>query len=49
VVLNSDSDADFQQDNSGSVTRLYFQGPSASAGASALEEGQIIYFNYVKA
>jgi polyhydroxyalkanoate synthesis regulator phasin len=49
VVLGADADADFQQDNSGSVTRLIFQGPSASAGASPLEQDQIIYFNYVKA
>lgn len=49
VVLGSDADADFQQDNSGAVTRLSFQGPSASAGESPLTAGQIIYFNYVKA
>jgi len=49
IVLGSDADADFQQDNSGAVTRLSFQGPSASAGDSPLADGQIIYFNYVKA
>ena len=49
IVLGPDSDADFQQDNSGSVTRLSFQGPASSLGTSPLEEGQIIYFNYVKA
>ena len=49
AVLGVDADADFQQDNSGAVTRLIFQGPSASAGESPIADGQIIYFNYVKA
>lgn len=49
VVLGVDADADFRQDNTGAVTRLHFQGPSASAGESSLSAGQILYFNYVKA
>jgi hypothetical protein len=47
VVSGADVDADFEQDNAGIVTRLNFQGPSASAGESPLSDGQIIYFNYV--
>jgi hypothetical protein len=48
-VPSVDADADFRQDNTGAVTRLHFQGPSASAGESPLSEGQVIYFNFVKA
>jgi hypothetical protein len=48
ITLSADSDADFIQDNSGAVTRLTFQGDSASGGGSPLSDGQIIYFNYVK-
>lgn len=49
ITLSADADADFIQDNSGAVTRLTFQGDSASGGGSPLADGQIIYFNYVKA
>jgi chaperonin cofactor prefoldin len=49
IVLGADSDADFIQDNSGAITRLTFQGDSATGGSSPLADGQIIYFNYVKA
>jgi hypothetical protein len=48
TTLSADSDADFVQDNTGLVTRLSFQGPSATAGESPLTEGQILYFNYLK-
>ena len=48
ITLSSDSDADFIQDNSGAVTRLTFQGDSATGGGSPLSAGQIVYFNFVK-
>jgi hypothetical protein len=49
AVSGVDSDADFRHDNSGSVTRLIFQGPSASGGDAPLSASQILFVNYVKA
>ena len=49
AVSGVDSDADFQQDNSGAVTRLIFQGPAASGGDAPLSASQLLYINYVKA
>ena len=48
VSPSVDNDADFKQDNDSLVTRLIFQGPSASMGNEALEQDQVLFFNYVK-
>lgn len=48
ITLSADADADFVQDNSGAVTRLAFQGDSATGGGSPLSDGQVVYFNFVK-
>ena len=51
VVLNAiaavNAAYDFQVDNSGLVTRLIFQGPSASAGAEALVDGDVLFIKAV--
>ena len=50
VSTSADADCDFLQDNSGSVTKLVFQGPAAQpSGDAQLEEGQKLFINYVKA
>jgi hypothetical protein len=53
VVLNVsdavDSNYDFRGDNSGSVTRLHFQGPSASGGSEELVAGDVLFIKGILA
>jgi len=48
VSQSADADFDFLQNNGGSVTRLVFQGPSATGGGQDLVSGQILFVSYVK-